>query len=715
MPDYNWPPMEKRRVMGKRISRVDGIAKATGKAKYNSDLNPKDLLYAVTLTCPHAHARVRSIDTADAERHPGVTAVRVVNGAGKEIQWAGTDVAIVAANSEQAARDAVRKIKVDYEVLPHLVQEHDLGKAGPRARAAGEVTTGDPDKALQEADAVVEGHYGIPVITHCCLEPHGSVISFDGQKVEYFPSTQNVSAVGGELGKALGIPATDVHTHQDHMGGGFGSKFPPDLWHVEAAQLSKLSGGRPVKLFLDRRQELLVGGVRPSVFANIKVGAKKDGTFTVWQSQTWATGGFGGGGLNADQMPYVFRQVPNRKINHSTVSLNTGPARAWRAPNNPQLSFITCCALDDLAAKIGMDALDFYLKNVNLTARPEVYKWQLEKGAELIGWRKLAHLRGEGGNGPVKRGLGIGVNMWGGLGHDSKCRATINGDGSVVIDIGSQDLGVGCRTAIQQVAAESLGLPFNAVKVNLGDNRLPASGASGGSTTIGGVSVSTRKATINALNKLYEKVAPGLGTTVENLEAVDSRIQVKGNPNKSITWKAACAKLGVEKIEEMGENVARNAAREGLITAGAAGIQMADVSVDTETGCVKLNRLVAVQDCGLVVNPKMTESQIYGACIMSVCAALMEERVADQQIGQVLNADMEFYKLAGIADIGEIIVHLDLREEMDKRGIIGIGEPPAVGGIAAIANAVANAIGTRVEMVPVTPDRVLGALAKGRA
>jgi xanthine dehydrogenase YagR molybdenum-binding subunit len=707
--------MEKRRVIGKRISRVDGIAKATGAAKYNSDLNPKDLLYAVFLTSPYAHAKVTSIDTGEAEKHPGVTAVRVVNGAGKELQWMGHEIAVVAANSELAARDAVRKIKVQYEVLPHQVHEHDLSALGNRAKAAGEVTTGDPDKAFQEADVVSEGHYGIPVITHCCLEPHGSVISFDGQKAEYFPSTQNISAVGGELARALGIPAANVHAHQDHMGGGFGSKFPNELWSTEAAQLSKMSGARPVKVFLDRRQELLIAGNRPSVFANIKLGAKKDGTFTVWHSQTWATGGLGGGGLNADQMPYVFRNVPNRKINHSAVSLNTGSSRAWRAPNNPQLSYITCCAMDDLAAKLGIDALDFYLKNVGLSTKPETYKWQLEKGAELIDWRKQAHLRGEGAKGPIKRGLGIGVNMWGGLGHDSKCRATINGDGSVEIALGTQDLGVGCRTAVQQVAAESLGLPFAAVKVTIGDNGLPVSGASGGSTTIGGVSVSTRKASVNALAKLYEKVAPSLGATADQLEAVDGRIQVKGNASKGLAWKAACAKLGVEKIEEMGENVSRNAAREGLITQGASGIQMADVSVDTETGVVKLNRLVAVQDCGMVVNPKMTESQIYGACIMSICAALMEERVADQQTGKVLNADMEFYKLAGIADIGDIHVHLDLRPEMDKRGIIGIGEPPAVGGIAAIANAVANAIGTRVEMVPVTPNRVLAALAKRRA
>ncbi len=714
MPDYSWPPMEKRKVIGKRISRLDGMVKSTGAAKYNSDINPPGLLFGVLLTSPHGHARIKSIDTSEAERLPGVTAVRVILGAGKEIQWQGQEIASLAAVTEDIARDAARKIKVDYEILEHFVDEEDLAKAGSRAKPAGEVTTGDPDKAFQEADAISQGYYAIPVITHCCLEPHGQTVRWRGERVDYWPSTQNVSALGAELARSIKVPVTQVHTEMQYMGGGFGSKFPADLWGTECAELSKASGGRPVKMFLDRQQELLMAGNRPSVFGEIKVGAKKDGSLTVWQSKTWASGGLGGGNLNADQMPYVYRNVPNRRINHTAVSINAGSARAWRAPNNQQLSYITCCALDDLAAKLGMDSLDFFSKNTSLSPRGEVYKYQLEKGAEIAEWKKLWKPRGTS-NGPIKRGLGIGVNMWGGLGHDSKCRAIINPDGSVEVQIGTQDLGVGTRTIVPQVAAETLGLPMPAIKFSMGSNAYPPSGASGGSTTVGGVTASTRKATVNALNKLFEVVAPSLGVPADQLEAVDRKIQVKGNPAKSISWQAACAKLGVNRIEEMGENVGRTAPREGLISQGAAGIQIADVSVDIETGKVKLNRLIAVQDCGLIVNPKLAESQIFGACIMSTCGALYEERVMDQQIGKTLNADMEFYKLSGINDIGEIIVHLDLRPEMDKRGVIGLGEPPAIGGIAAIANAVANAVGVRVHMVPLTPNRVLEALARRNA
>lgn len=715
MPDFSWPPMDQRRVMGKRLSRLDGPAKSSGAAKYNTDIKPEGMLYAALLTSPHAHAKIKSVDISAAKSMPGVTAVRVITEPGAEVQWAGAEIAVVAANTEEIANDAVRKIKVEYEVLPWVVREEDLAKVGNRAKPAGEQTTGDPEAAFKAADFISEGEYGIPVITHCCLEPHGQTIAWKGDKIEYWPSTQNVYGVAGDIARGLNVPATSVHVHMDYMGGGFGSKFPADLWAMEAAKLSKESGGRPVKLYLDRETELTIGGNRPSVFAKIKVGAMKDGTITAWESSTWATGGLGGGGLNAQLFPYVFSNVPNRRVNHTAVSINAGGARAWRAPNHPQASYLTCSALDDIAAKVKMDSLQFFLKNIAYTAKPELYTRQLQKAAEMIEWKKYAHLRGDSGSGPVKRGLGIGINTWGGAGHASTCLTSIHADASVEVALATQDLGTGTRTMVAMIAAETFGLPVSAIKVKLGDNSYPNSGASGGSTTVGGVTSSTRKSTVNALDKLFQVVSEALNVPADQLEAIDGRIRQKGNPDKGMSWAQACAKLGVKDISEMGENDPRKAPKEGLNTGGASGIQMADVSVDIETGIVRMNKMVAVQDCGLVVNPKTAESQVFGACIMSVCAALMEERVMDQQIGRVLNADMEFYKLAGISDIGNIEVHMDITPENDKRGVVGLGEPPAIGGVAAIANAVANAIGVRVPLVPLTPKNVLNALARRSA
>jgi xanthine dehydrogenase YagR molybdenum-binding subunit len=698
--------MDARKVIGKPYKRLDGPLKASGRARYTSDLKLKDMLYAAYLTCPHGHARVTSIDTAAAEKTAGVKAVLVLAEAGKELQWHGQEVAAVAATTEEVAREAVRKIKVAYEVLPHFVNEADLGKAGSRGKAAGEKVTGDPEKAVQEAEAVSDGVYGIPVITHACLESHGCVIQWQGDQVMAWPSTQYVSGWAGTLATNLKVPAANIKVKMDYIGGGFGSKFSPGAWAEVGALLSQKAGGKPVKIFLDRATEQQIGGNRPSAFGKIKIAGKKDGTMTAWQSDTWASGGFGGGGQ--PPLPYVYTNIPNTRLNHVSVSVNGGPSQAWRAPNNQQASYLTCSAMEDFAAKVGLDPMVVFDKNAGYTPRAEQYRYQLQKAAELSEWSKLWKPRGSQTS-VVRRGLGIGVNAWGGAGHACTARITINPDGSVMLEMATQDLGTGTRTIMTQVAAETLGLPMGQIKLAIGDSSLPRGGASGGSTTVGGVSSATRKAGINALAKLFEAAAPALGVQPEELEATEGAVRVKSNPTKSLTWASACRKIGAGgKISETGSNEERNPM--GLNSSGAAGVQVADVSVDTETGVVKINRYVAVQDCGLIINPWLAQSQVFGAIIMGISTALYEERIMDDLTGRMMNSDLEFYKLAGIKDVGDIVVHLDIREANDKRGVIGLGEPPAIGICAAVGNAVANAIGVRVPNMPMSPMHVLNAL-----
>ncbi len=701
-PDYSWPPMTGRKFIGQPVKRLDGPAKSTGRAKYSSDTHPKDMLFAVYVHSPHAHARVTSVDTSDAEKSAGVKAVHVAAPAGTEVQYQGWEIAAVAATTEHLARQAAAKIKVEYEVLPHLVKDDDLSKAAGRTKQGGEKVVGDPDEAFKSAEVVSEGSYGIPIINHCCLEPHGSIIQWQGDKVYAWPSTQDVTTWGTQLAPNIKVDATNIKVKMDYIGGGFGSKFGPDAWGEVAARLSQKAGGRPVKLYLERDAEQMIAGNRPSVYGKIRIAGKKDGTITGWQSDTWSIGNM--------PLPYIIDTIPNQRINHSIVTINSGPPRAWRAPNNQQVCYLTCGAVEDFAAKVGMDPIEVFKKAVEYApkARVDIYKYQLDKAAELSDWKKLWKPRGTD-KGPVKRGLGIGISAWAGAGHNSNCRTTINPDGTVLLEIGTQDLGTGTRTIIVQVAAESLGLPMSRIKLAIGTNDLPPDSASGGSTTVGGVSVSTRRSAVNALAKLYEVAAPALGAQPADLEAVDGHIRVKGSPNKSMTWEAACKKIGAGKISEMGAFNRRQPAP-GMNDQGAAGVQIADVSVDTETGIVKINRYTAVTDCGLIVNPRLAESQIFGGIIMGISTALYEERHFDQATGKYLNADMEMYKLAGIGDIGDIKVHLDIRPENDKRGVIGLGEPCAVAICAAVGNAVTNAIGVRVPHIPMTPMHVLDAL-----
>jgi xanthine dehydrogenase YagR molybdenum-binding subunit len=290
---------------------------------------------------------------------------------------------------------------------------------------------------------------------------------------------------------------------------------------------------------------------------------------------------------------------------------------------------------------------------------------------------------------------------------------TINPDGSVEAKIGSQDLGTGTRTTIGMVIAETLGLPLEAVEVKLGKNEYPKSGGSGGSTTIGGVSVSSRIAATEALNALLEVVAKRLNVEADALEARGGQILEANKTSNAISWKNACALLGPNSITKRGVNVPGESQVKSLISQGVGGVQMADVSVDIETGIVTMNELVAVQDCGLIINLKTAESQVYGALIMGIAYALYEEAVYDSRIGRMLNADMEFYRLAGLTDVGKLKVHMMTGKGYDDRGIIGLGEPPVISPGAAISNAVANACGLRVPNLPLTPDRVIAALQKG--
>jgi xanthine dehydrogenase YagR molybdenum-binding subunit len=706
MAEYKWPEADKRALIGKRISRVDGPAKVSGRAKYSYDIHRPGMLYGKILRCPHAHAKIVSIDVSAAEKIPGVKAVKIIQDKGTEIRWAGDEVAIVAAVDEPTAADAVRAITVKYEVLPHLVVDTDPKAAGENAKPAAASTAGDPDKAFAEADVTVEGFYGLPVITHCCLEPHGTVAEWDeNNNLLVHMSTQNVSGIAGQMAAPLEIPAGNIRVKQDHIGGGFGSKFGPDRWGIEAARVSKVAGGKPVKVFLERDAELMVAGARPSAYARVKVGVKKDGTIVAWQSESWANGGQGGGG--SPPLPYVFN-IPNQRKQHTAIATNIGSARAWRAPNHPQGCLITMAALEDAAAALNMNPLDFFFKNLDMTgARSVVYREEFGIAADLIGWKNW-HPRGDKTAGPIKRGLGLSLHTWGGGGHPSDCDLTIQPDGSVELKMGTQDLGTGTRTTIMIVAAETLGLPLEAIKLMIGDSRFPVSGGSGGSTTIGGVSASTRRAALDALDQILAKAAPALDAKPEDLEAAGGTIRVKSNPSRSMTWAQACAKLGAMPITVRGKHPGPGS----LGSQGVGGVQMADVSVDMETGVVKLNKLVAVQDCGLIIDMKTAESQVYGAMIMGVCWALYEEKVMDAKTGRMLNPNMEFYKLAGIADIGELVVHMMTGKGYDERGVIGLGEPPAVSPGAAISNAVANAIGVRVPSLPLTPDRVLAALEK---
>ena len=712
----SWP--QNPRLINSRIPRLDGLAKASGKAKYPSDVRPVGTLFGVMLYSPYAHAKVKSIDISAAEKMPGVKAVIAIAKEGTTLRYHGDDIAALAAETEEQARDAVRAIKVEYEVLPHVATEaQSMAEGAPEVFKGGNVrkgrsqTKGKPEEAMAAAEVTSEGTYSVPLITHVCLESHGLTVKWEkgdkegNDKAVAWASTQNVMGVANDLAREYKIPASNVTVYTDYMGGGFGSKFGADLWGATAAKLSKMAGGAPVKMYLDRVQEHLAAGNRPSGWAHIKLGANRDGKIVALIADARGTGGVGGG---ADViLPYVY-SVPNTAVTQSTVMTNFGSARAMRAPRHPQSCLLTEAAMDDLADKLGMDPLEFRLKNLPPgDFHTPIYEAELQMGAELIGWRDKRKPRGQTGTGPIRHGLGVALHQWGGGGtRDKKVSCTINPDGSVELRSATQDLGTGIRTVLAIIAAEVLGLKPTDIISNIGNSSFPPGQASGGSTTTPSMSPPCLDAATKARDAFFKKIAQAVKAPAADLTLKDSQLWVAGEPVMS--WKDACRKLGQATISEIGSY---DPEQKGLSSLGVGGCQFAEVAVDIETGMVKVKKIVAIQDSGLIIDKLTWESQVYGGVIGGLNYGLFEERLVDPTTGTMLNPDMEWYKLAGAADIPEIIVRPYEPDEQKARGVIGVGEPPTISTAAAIGNAVTNAIGVRVPEWPMTPRNVLNALA----
>ena len=705
--EFSWPANPA--VLGTRVKRLDGPEKVTGRAKYTFDISRPRMLYARVVRSPHPHARVVSVDLSEANKMPGVKAALVwrdpANGQNNRVMFQGDEVAGVAADTEEHAIDAARAVKVEYEVLPHVtVVERALAGTAPEVFTGGNVrpgrpqSAGDLDAGFAAAAHTIEGTYETQVITHTCMETHGTVCEWEGDRLTAWISTQGIAGARENFASALGIPQANVRVICQYMGGGFGSKaLSVGAEGLLCAKLAKAANA-PVKLMLDRKEEHLATGNRPSASARIKAGVSADGMITAFDAETWGTGGAGASA--GFPLPYIYR-IANRRRTHKDVYINAAQQRPMRAPGHPQGSFTTEIMMDELADKVGMDPIEFRIKNLPPEAPNAMWAAYLREGAAEFGWSRR-HSTGDKTAGPIKTGMGVSVNTWGGGGRGpAPAHCEIASDGVVVMRLGSQDLGTGTRTLVAVITADSLGLQASQVRPEIGDTLFGVSPMSGGSTTAAAISPGIRVAAIKALDALKEKVAPSLGVPAESLVAAAGRIHVKDEPSKGMSWADACKHIGPQPI------VADGDWRPGMSSSTTSGAQFAEVSVDIETGIVKATRVLVMQDCGLVVSRLTAESQCYGGVIGSLNFALFEDRILDRNTGQMVNPNMEWYLLAGMSDVPRIDVRL---KEQPERGVIGLGEPPTVPTAAAIALAVRNAIGVTVRNLPLTPARILATL-----
>jgi xanthine dehydrogenase YagR molybdenum-binding subunit len=699
-----WGPNDKHTLLNHRMTRVDGPLKVTGTARYTYDQRLPGMLYGRILRCPHGHARVTKLDTEAASKIPGVQAI--VQAPLTELRFAGAPVAAVAATTPEIAGDALRAIKVTYEVLPHVVhadaairpdapkvvaEENNLQEKGKN---------GDPQKAeaaFATADAIVEGEYFTQRVHHACLETHGMVVDYrGGDSATIYASTQGTFTIPGDAAKELGLEQSKVISIVEHMGGGFGSKFGIGTEGMLACRLSKQTKS-PVKLMLTRYDEFVMAGNRSGSWQKLKAGVKNDGTIVALQARQYRLGGLGPGS-QAGQ-PYIYRMGDTYREVYA-LHTNEDSSIAMRAPGHPQASFAVESLVDELAYKIKMDPVAFRKKNL----RDEVYHRQLDRGAKEIGWSNRNPIAG-GNPGPLKRGMGCAVGTWGGGGNNQcKVDVSVSRDGSVLVAVGTQDLGTGTRTYTRAIVAEELGLGLKDVKEQIGNSKLGSANPSGGSTTAASLSPSVKDAAIKARMMMAERVAPLLGNPKpEEVVFSGGNVSAKG---QSITWKQAAAALPAAGITSHGEW------RADLQARGVHGVAFAEVEVDVETGHIRPVKMVHIQDGGLPLNRLTMESQINGGMIQSLGMAFYEGRVIDAKLGMQLNPGFGDYKLPGCLEMPELIPIID---DDDKREVvIGIAEGCIIPALGALANAVFNATGLRIRDLPITPDKILMAQDKHR-
>ncbi len=734
-------------AIGVAQRRLEGGDKVSGRTAYVADVRVPGALHAEFVTCPYAHARVTAIDAAAALAMPGVVGVFAAGEIGTlgilaqgEVFYAGQPVAVVVADDRRKAADAAQAVRVRYERLPALVdprralredaaavlpaslrsQRADAGAHGAdaaqhassrRVNVCGEArfVRGDIDEGMRLADVVVEERYRIPALYQGYLEPHGSLAVPEGDGLAIYTTTQGQFAVREDVCATLGLPEHRVRVVAMTVGGGFGAKFVK-LEPVVAALALRL--GQPVRMVLTRSGDFMQS--RPGTFAEISVrlGARRDGSLTALAADLMLDAGAqedGTVGIAAMLLGSTYR-VPHLLVEGVEVLTHKTPTGAYRAPGAPQAYFALESAMDELARKLGQDPFELRLRSAVQKGDPRANgaPWPriglvetLEAARSHPFWRERK--KGE------DEGYGVAAGGWPGGTEPAAAACRINGDGSITVQVGSVDI-TGTNTTFAQIAAEVFGVRTDAVAVKAGDtDGAPYSGSSGGSKITFTVGNAVLQAAQEARQQLLEMAAQELEASASDLDLAEGRVFVRGAPSR-----------GLDVADLARRTTAFGGSAPPLVGRGRIAIKraapgftvhVARVRVDRRTGEVQPLGYLAVQDVGRTLNPMAVEGQIRGGVAQAIGRALGEEmRWGDS--GQLMSGSFLDYALPRATDVPPIDIALvEVPAEQGPFGAKGVGEPPAVPGAAAVANAVADATGARVRDLPIKPEGVLQALS----
>ncbi len=749
-PDNAAEPWTAPKVVGGRRSRVDAYERTSGTAVYPSDVILPDMLYAAILRCPHPHAQVRKLDASRAEKMHGVRVILSGSSPEANVSWSygrgvstklfdphcrfeGEAVAAVAAETPYQAWDAAKAIEVEYEVLPFLADEAralaagatPVHEGGNRVGAPAKYERGDIARGFTEADKILEEEYSTSAEIHSPMEMHGCVARWDGDRLTLWASTQGVYPVQQRVAATLGMPLANVRVIGHYMGGGFGAKLGADKYNIIAALLAR-KAARPVKLFLTREECCLCVGNRPPCHMKLKAGVKKDGTLTALDYTCLATGGaYPASGTSLVDWPLRdLYTCPNVRTEATDVFIHAGPARPFRAPGHPQNAWALEIMMDSLAEAVGMDPVQFRLKNIptvsqarnNMPYTTTGLAECLREGARAFGWEEAR--RKPRAQGHIRRGVGVAAGMWvaGGGGPPATVIVKLFADGSANLNLGASDIGTGTKTVMSMVVAEELGVPLERIQVEHADTGTTQyASASGGSKTVPTESPAVRDAALTVRKQLLELAAQEL-----KLEAADLTLE-----GGEVVSRSDAARR--RKISEL-----RSLQSRGLIVGvGYRGpnpadkvtnpfaAQFCEVEVNTRTGEVRVLRFLAAQDSGRVMNRLTFDNQAIGGITMGIGLGMIEERILDRsRTGKMVNANWHDYKIPTALDVPSEIVCLPIEhpdDQANSTGAKGLGEPVTIPTAPAIANAVYHATGIRVRHTGINPvqlSRLLAARAK---
>ena len=740
------------KVIGTRPVRHDGVDKVTGRAVYGGDMRLPGLLYGQVLRSPHAHARIKSIDTSKAQALPGVKAVltgadlpetgdTIVDlGEGParlkyisdnvlatdKVLYSGHPVAAVCATNLHIAEEALDLIEIDYEVLPAVLdvreamqegapQLHDdmtTQEFGEDSGRTSNLAThfqhqlGDPDTAFAAADVVIEREFRTATVHQGYIEPHNATAMWnaDGQ-ITIWTSTQGSFAARAQTGAVIDVPVSKIKVVPQEIGGGFGGKIPIYLEPI-AALLSKATG-QPVKLVMTRPAVFQSTGPTPGSYIKIKMGAQRDGKIVAADAYiAFESGAYPGGLVGAAAMcVFSCYDIADGLIDCYDVVVNKPRSFAYRAPGSTQACFATEHVVDLLAAELGIDPLEFRLKNSATTGTRRidgvVYpKMGCKEVLEAI--RDSDHYQSPAPQGP-HQGRGISVGYWFNVGLQSACTANVNIDGTVSLSEGSTDIG-GSRISIAMQFAETLCLPIDDVRAQVVDtDSIGHTDVTGGSRVTYATGWAAYKAALDVQAQMCERAAQLWEVEVDQVKFADGTFS---SGDKSYTFK----ELAGHFDETGGPVIGRATVNPDSGVGGSFAANIADVEVDPETGKVQVLRFTVVQDAGKAIHPSYVEGQMQGGSAQGIGWALNEEYFYSKD-GQLDNSSYLDYRIPTSLDLPMIeTIIVEVPNPGHPFGVRGVGEANIAPPPAAMAAAIAHAAGVRLQELPMKPSSILAAM-----